>query len=73
MKQPVVIEPGASGSAQQKINALQSENAELKRKIEEHNARCDRIATSQNDRINCICNSSYKKCTDCPKDWRIDL
>jgi hypothetical protein len=47
---------------------LEAENAELKRKIEEHNKRCE------DDCGHSMCRPSEEhRCHDCPKDWRIDL
>ena len=41
---------------------------ELKRKIEEHNKRCE------DDCGHSMCRpSEMQRCYDCPKDWRIDL
>jgi hypothetical protein len=55
-----------------RLEAETAELAELKRKIKEHNARCDSDCNSR-DREYCTIRRGFNTCSDCPKDWRIDL
>jgi hypothetical protein len=49
---------------------IETENAELKRKLDEHNKECDTLCSNKTD---CYKRGYKQTCHDCPKDWRIDL
>ncbi len=59
---------GQTDEVRRYIVCLETENAELKRKIKEHNKRCEDMCG------HLMCHpSEERRCHDCPKDWRIDL